>query len=121
MHTPGHIANIKALSDAGGGEASPLTPLGRGSFEIARLAAGGVIVAVEAVIQGRVSNAYALVRPPATMPLPTSAWAFACSPMPPLRSATHRSVSAFGGSPRSTGTCIMATAANRSSTPTRGC
>ena len=64
VHTPGHIANIKALSDAGGGEASPLTPLGRGSFEIARLAAGGVIVAVEAVIQGRVSNAYTLVRPP---------------------------------------------------------
>ncbi|MEZ5124282.1 MAG: hypothetical protein R2736_22395 [Solirubrobacterales bacterium] len=38
--------------------------VGRGSYDIARLAAGGVLVAVEAVLEGRVDNAYALVRPP---------------------------------------------------------
>lgn len=35
-----------------------------GSYDIARLAAGGVIAATEAVVSGRVRNAYALVRPP---------------------------------------------------------
>jgi acetoin utilization deacetylase AcuC-like enzyme len=63
-HGRAHIANIKALSEAGYGDASHLTPLGNGSFEIACLAAGGAIVAAEAVVTGRVQNAYALVRPP---------------------------------------------------------
>jgi len=64
VHTRQHISHIKALSDAGGGDASELTPLGAGSYEIALLAAGGAIVAGEAVISGAVDNAYALVRPP---------------------------------------------------------
>ncbi|MEZ5731916.1 MAG: class II histone deacetylase [Paracoccaceae bacterium] len=64
LHTPAHIANIRAMSAAGGGEASPGTPFGAGSFEIAKLAAGGAIVALEAVLAGTVRNAYALIRPP---------------------------------------------------------
>lgn len=64
VHTREHIAHIKALSDAGGGDASQLTPLGAGSYEIALLAAGGAIAAGEAVVAGRVENAYALIRPP---------------------------------------------------------
>ena len=63
-HTADHIARIKAMSAAGGGEASEHTPFGAGSFEIAQLAAGGAIVATEAVLTGRVQNAYALIRPP---------------------------------------------------------
>ena len=39
-------------------------PWGRGSYDIALLSAGGVLAALEAVLEGRVSNAYALVRPP---------------------------------------------------------
>jgi acetoin utilization deacetylase AcuC-like enzyme len=64
LHTPAHIAKIRALSDAGGGEASPGTPMGAGSFEIAKLSGGGAMVAVEAVLGGTVRNAYALIRPP---------------------------------------------------------
>jgi acetoin utilization deacetylase AcuC-like enzyme len=64
FHTRDHIAKIKALSEAGYGEASWLTPLGKGSFEVALLAAGGAIVAMDAVVQGKVRNAYALIRPP---------------------------------------------------------
>jgi acetoin utilization deacetylase AcuC-like enzyme len=40
------------------------TGLGEHSEEVARLAAGGVIVAVDAVLQGMARNAFAVVRPP---------------------------------------------------------
>lgn len=36
----------------------------QGAYDIARLAVGGVIAAVDAVVQGQVDNAYCLVRPP---------------------------------------------------------
>ena len=64
VHTPAHVAHIKEISDRGYGDASILTPLGAGSYEIALLAAGGAIRAMDAVIDGQVDNAYALVRPP---------------------------------------------------------
>jgi acetoin utilization deacetylase AcuC-like enzyme len=64
VHTRAHLDNIKAMSAAGGGDASYLSPFGRGSFEIALLAAGGAICALDAVMRGEVKNAYALVRPP---------------------------------------------------------
>lgn len=63
-HTRAHIARIKAMSAENGGDASTLTPFGKGSFEIAQLAAGGTMAAFDAVIAGKVRNAYALVRPP---------------------------------------------------------
>ena len=40
------------------------TPLSARSLEVARLAAGGVLAAVDAVFAGRVRNAFAVVRPP---------------------------------------------------------
>jgi acetoin utilization deacetylase AcuC-like enzyme len=66
LHAPDYVERLRALAEAGGGDAAeeggaPLTP---GSYEIARLAAGGALVAVEAVMHGEVDNAYALVRPP---------------------------------------------------------
>ncbi|MCL4068409.1 class II histone deacetylase [Pseudomonas sp. GX19020] len=64
FHTREHIAKIRAISEAGWGDASYLTPLGAGSFDIALLAAGGTIAAMDAVLTGQVQNAYALVRPP---------------------------------------------------------
>ncbi len=47
-----------------GRQAGEATPFGPGSFEMALLAAGGAITAPDAVLDGRVRNAYALVRPP---------------------------------------------------------
>lgn len=64
FHTPAHLDKIRRMSAAGGGDASELTPFGSGSYEIALLAAGGTIEALDAVLSGRVRNAYALVRPP---------------------------------------------------------
>jgi acetoin utilization deacetylase AcuC-like enzyme len=69
VHDRGYITAIKAMSDRSGGDARmdwPFgeAPFGPGGFAIARLAAGGVLAAVDAVVAGTVHNAYALVRPP---------------------------------------------------------
>jgi acetoin utilization deacetylase AcuC-like enzyme len=64
LHPPEYLAHLRAVSDAGGGEAGESTPIGVGSYEIAVRAAGGAICTVEAVVEGRVDQAYALVRPP---------------------------------------------------------
>jgi len=64
FHTREHLEHIKSLSESGGGDASDGTPMGKGSFEIAQLAAGGVIEAFDTVISGAVENAYVLCRPP---------------------------------------------------------
>ena len=64
LHTREYLERIKAESAKAGGDAGDLTPFGPGSFEIALLAVGGCITAVDAVLDGKVDNAYALVRPP---------------------------------------------------------
>ena len=64
LHSRDYIERIRTMSENGGGEAGEGAQFGRGSFEIALLAAGGVIEAVDAALDGRVANAYALVRPP---------------------------------------------------------
>jgi acetoin utilization deacetylase AcuC-like enzyme len=64
FHTPEYVESIRAMSDADGGNAGEGTPFSAGAFEIAQLSAGGTIAAVDAVLDGTVANAYALVRPP---------------------------------------------------------
>jgi acetoin utilization deacetylase AcuC-like enzyme len=64
FHTREHLERIRASNEYFGIDAGMFTPMGRGSYEIALLAAGGVIECVDAVLAGRVRNAYALVRPP---------------------------------------------------------
>lgn len=66
VHTSNHIHHIKTQSDLrGGGDAGDgFSPVGPGSYEIARLAAGGLIELVTAVARGEVTNGYALTRPP---------------------------------------------------------
>ena len=65
-HTPEHLARLKAESDQprGGDAGDGTSPFGHRGLDIARLAAGGSIAALTAVLDGRVDNAYALVRPP---------------------------------------------------------
>lgn len=64
FHTREYVDSIKVLSSSTGGRSDIETQVGLGSYEIARLAAGGCIEAVDAVLDGCVENAYALVRPP---------------------------------------------------------
>ena len=68
-HTKEYIAGIRAYA-AGGpsqglwGDVDEETVLSPGSFEAALYAAGGAMNAVDAVMDGRVRNVYALLRPP---------------------------------------------------------
>jgi len=64
FHTPDYIARVEAMSNGIGGDAGELTPIGTGSFHIAKLSAGGAMVAADAIMSGEVRNAYALIRPP---------------------------------------------------------
>ena len=65
FHTKRHIENVKKLSKGRGGECGDSTFVGHGSYEIAKLAAGGAITGVETVMESDVINtAYVLTRPP---------------------------------------------------------
>jgi len=66
VHTRDHIARIKRESSTrlGGDGGDLTTPFARGGYEIAALAAGGAIELLEAVLSGRVTTGYALIRPP---------------------------------------------------------
>ena len=64
IHSREHVARVKALSEGAGGDTGENAWLGSNGYDIARLAAGSCLEAMIAVLQGRVRNAYALVRPP---------------------------------------------------------
>lgn len=66
VHTPEHVDHVERISAAGGGNVArkATTHIGTGGYETACLAAGAAITAVTAVTQGKVQNAYALLRPP---------------------------------------------------------
>jgi acetoin utilization deacetylase AcuC-like enzyme len=64
FHTGDYVDRIVELSGGVGGDAGGWSPFRQGAYDIALLSAGGVITAVDAVLDGRVDNAYALVRPP---------------------------------------------------------
>jgi|SRR5579884_1163887 len=63
-HTPAYVERVRRLCLAGGGDTGTGAPAGPDSYEIALLAAGGAMAAVDAVVAGRVRRAVALVRPP---------------------------------------------------------
>jgi acetoin utilization deacetylase AcuC-like enzyme len=62
-HTPDYISRVGDVSRTGG-DTGLGAPIAAGGDEIARLSAGGVIAAVDAVLDGDVHHAYALTRPP---------------------------------------------------------
>jgi acetoin utilization deacetylase AcuC-like enzyme len=64
-HTAEYLATVKRDSAAGLDRLTTGdTPLSPRSLDTARLAAGGLLAAVDAAMAGRVRNAFALVRPP---------------------------------------------------------
>jgi acetoin utilization deacetylase AcuC-like enzyme len=64
IHAPDYISYVKSKAEKGGGWLDPDTVMSPKSYEAALYAAGGLMVAVEAVIRGEADSAFALVRPP---------------------------------------------------------
>ncbi|MEM2924846.1 MAG: histone deacetylase [Methanocellales archaeon] len=64
IHDREYIDNIKILCETGGGRLDIDTVISPYSYEVALLAAGGILSALNAVLDGNVNNAFALVRPP---------------------------------------------------------
>ncbi|MEA3298120.1 MAG: histone deacetylase [Chloroflexota bacterium] len=63
-HDPEYIARVKTQAERGGGWLDPDTVMCPRSYEVALYAAGGLLTAVDAVLQGQMDSAFALVRPP---------------------------------------------------------
>jgi len=65
VHTPEYVARLRAACRKGTGLLdSPDTPISAKSYEAALAAAGCALAAVDAVMAGRVRNAFCAVRPP---------------------------------------------------------
>ena len=64
VHTRGYIAHVREVAAAGGGYLDPDTSISPASFDVARLAAGGAVAAVDAAARHDTPVAMALVRPP---------------------------------------------------------
>jgi len=65
FHTKRHIEAVKEMSKIGGLDCGDSAIVGRGSYEIAKLAAGGAIQAVKTVVESDTTNtAYVLTRLP---------------------------------------------------------
>lgn len=64
VHTAEHLARIQNLVARGGGHLDPDTYANARSLDAARIAAGAVVRAIDAVMAHQVDNAFALVRPP---------------------------------------------------------
>ncbi|HMO12598.1 MAG TPA: histone deacetylase [Pirellulaceae bacterium] len=76
VHTPQHVEHIASVCNAGGGSLDADTIVSDQSFDVACLAAGAVVDAVERVVRGEQRTALCLVRPPGHHALADSAMGF---------------------------------------------
>lgn len=70
IHPEEYLSKFRTLSASGGGELGARTPFVKGGYETAALSAGLAKQAVASVLDGTLSNAYALSRPPGHHCLP---------------------------------------------------
>jgi acetoin utilization deacetylase AcuC-like enzyme len=64
IHSPGYISYVENFVQRDGGWLDPDTVVSSASYNVALYAAGGLLEAVDAVMEGKVSSAFAAVRPP---------------------------------------------------------
>lgn len=75
-HQRDYVAIVQRTASVDRYDFDPDTHASRDSYATAMLAAGGVLTAVEAVIDGDADNAFAIVRPPGHHALPARAMGF---------------------------------------------
>src|SRR5262250_744277 len=75
-HAPEYVRLMRRTSVVDRFDFDPGTHTSRNSYQTALLAAGGVLTAVEAVLDGAADNAFAMVRPPGHHALPDRAMGF---------------------------------------------
>ena len=77
VHTAEYVDRVRKSCQAGIGYVdSPDAPASRGSYEAALNAVGGVQVAIDAVVQRKITNAFCAVRPPGHHALKDQAMGF---------------------------------------------
>jgi len=76
VHNKQHISHLQGVARKGGGWLDADTAMSADSYQVALYAAGGAIVATEAVMEGEVNSAFALVRPPGHHATPRRAMGF---------------------------------------------
>jgi acetoin utilization deacetylase AcuC-like enzyme len=76
VHDPRYIAGIREFSAQGGGWLDADTPVGARSIDIAALAAGAGIAAVDAALDGQAQHGFVLARPPGHHATPTRGMGF---------------------------------------------
>ncbi len=76
VHVQQYVDQVRQVCARGGGNLDPDTYVNGRSYEVALLAAGGMLNLVQAVFEGQVSNGFALVRPPGHHALPNRGMGF---------------------------------------------
>jgi len=76
VHLQQYTDQVREVAGRGGGNLDPDTYVNDRSYEVALLAAGGMLNLVQAVLEGRVRNGFALVRPPGHHAMPNRGMGF---------------------------------------------
>ena len=76
VHHEHYVKHVEEVAARGGGNLDPDTYLNHRSYEVALLAAGGMLNLVDAILEGQADNGFALVRPPGHHALPDRGMGF---------------------------------------------